>query len=78
MPQIPAFPLILGNVHVAGSAIGSPAVIKEMLELAATQNVKGWIEKRPMKEANQAVVDMSNSKARYRYVLVNEANGGKL
>lgn len=30
------------------------------------------------RDANQAVVDMHNSKARYRYVLVNTANGGKL
>ncbi|GAA5939238.1 hypothetical protein JCM3775_007165 [Rhodotorula graminis] len=78
LPAIPAFPLILNNVHIAGSAIGSPKLIKEMLELAAKQNVKSWIEKRDIKDANQTVIDMKASKARYRYVLVNTANGGKL
>lgn len=29
-------------------------------------------------DANQTVRDMKASKARYRYVLVNTANGGKL
>lgn len=63
---------------MCGSAIGSPKVIREMLDLAAKQDIKGWIIKRPMDDVNQAVVDMHASKARYRYVLVNEKNGGKL
>jgi hypothetical protein len=42
------FPLIMSNVHMAGSLIGSPEVIREMLELAATQNIKSWIKERPM------------------------------
>ncbi|GJN94742.1 hypothetical protein Rhopal_007834-T1 [Rhodotorula paludigena] len=78
LPSLPAFPFLMNNVHIGGSAIGSPTIIKEMLELAAKQNIKSWIEKRPLEDANQAVVDMHNSKARYRYVLVNTANGGKL
>lgn len=49
-----------------------------MLALAATQDIHPWIIKRSMKEANQAVLDMHAGKARYRYVLVNEENGGKL
>ncbi|BGP35910.1 hypothetical protein JCM10296v2_007762 [Rhodotorula toruloides] len=76
--DLPAFPFIMGNVHLGGSAIGSPSTIKEMLELAAKQNIKSWIEKRPMEDVNQAVPDMHASKARYRYVLVNTKNGGKL
>ena len=40
-----------------------------MLDLAAKQDVKSWIIKRPMSETNQAVVDMENGKARYRFVL---------
>ena len=45
-----------------------------MLELTATKNIKAWIETRPMKEANKAIVDMTAGKARYRYTLVNEAH----
>ncbi|GAA5877088.1 hypothetical protein JCM1840_005306 [Sporobolomyces johnsonii] len=78
LPQISAFPLILSNIHICGSAIGSPKIIREMLEVAAKENVKPWIIKRPFEEVNEALSDMHNSKARYRYVLVNEKNGGKL
>ncbi|GAA5970233.1 hypothetical protein JCM11641_001629 [Rhodosporidiobolus odoratus] len=78
LPTLTPFQLIMHNVAIGGSAIGSPATIREMLDLAATQNVESWIIKRPIEDANQAVVDMHNSKARYRYVLVNKKNGGKL
>ena len=45
-----------------------------MLELSAKKNIKPWIQTRPMKEANKAIVDMTAGKARYRYTLVNEAH----
>lgn len=78
LPQIPAVSFIAANAHLTGSAIGGPAVISEMLELAAKQTIHPWIEKRSLDRANETVVDMHNSKARYRYVLVNEKNGGEL
>lgn len=48
-----AFPLIMGGVSFGGSAIGSPKVIREMLDLAAKQQIHPWIKKIPLKEANQ-------------------------
>ena len=45
-----------------------------MLEFSAKKNVKAWIETRPMKEVNKAIVDMAAGKARYRYTLFNEAH----
>ncbi|KAL8971918.1 MAG: hypothetical protein Q9197_003024 [Variospora fuerteventurae] len=74
MPAFYAFALIGKGVKMGGSAIGSPAEIREMLELTVKKNVKPWINARPLKEANQAVVDMAANQARYRYVLVNEAH----
>lgn len=71
LPAFNAFSLIAKGCKIGGSAIGAPHEIEEMLELTAEKGVKPWIQKRPMKEANQAVVDMSEGKARYRYVLVN-------
>ncbi|KAF1847470.1 GroES-like protein [Cucurbitaria berberidis CBS 394.84] len=71
LPEINAFTLLAGGIKVGGSAIGSPAEIDEMLKLAADQKVKPWIQKRKMKDANQAVLDMVDGKARYRYVLEN-------
>jgi alcohol dehydrogenase (NADP+) len=78
LPQISLLPFIMNNVFMGGSAIGSPSDITEMLELAAKEDLKGWVETRPMKDANQAVIDMEEGKARYRYCLVNEANLAEL
>ncbi|KAI9372970.1 chaperonin 10-like protein [Aspergillus egyptiacus] len=69
---IPTPVLVMNRVQLGGSLVGSPDVIREMLELAAEKKVQPWIEERPMKEANKAVMDMAEGLARYRYVLVNE------
>lgn len=49
-----------------------------MLELAAKEDVKSWIKKYEMKDVNEAVVAMHESKARYRFVLVNTDNGASM
>ncbi|GAB7355701.1 hypothetical protein MBLNU459_g6402t3 [Dothideomycetes sp. NU459] len=72
LPPINAFTLIANGIKVGGSAIGAPWEINEMLKLAADNKIKPWVQKRNMKDANQAVLDMEEGKARYRYVLVNE------
>ncbi|KAI1426418.1 zinc-binding dehydrogenase [Xylaria sp. FL1777] len=78
-PKINAFSLLTSGIRISGSATGAPWEIKQMLQLAVDKKIKPWIEERPMKEANKAVVDMDDGKARYRYVLVNERfNGNKL
>ncbi|KAL7420711.1 hypothetical protein Q5752_004662 [Cryptotrichosporon argae] len=78
LPSVHPFQHIMNAVSVGGSAIGSPAAIARMLKFAAEKGVRPWIEKRPLDEVNRVVVDMDKGKARYRYVLVNTANGGKL
>ncbi|KAI0900426.1 NADP-dependent alcohol dehydrogenase C [Annulohypoxylon nitens] len=76
LPPISAFALIPSGTRIAGSHTGSPKEIREMLQLAADKKMKAWVVERPLKEANQAIVDFEDGKARYRYVLVNE-NFGK-
>lgn len=66
------FSLILTNRQIAGSGIGSPKEVREMLELAVEKNIRPWIEERPMSDANSAIIDMDNGRARFRYVLVND------
>jgi alcohol dehydrogenase (NADP+) len=61
------------RLKMESSLVGSPDEIREMFALAAEKGIKPWIEEVPMKEANKAIVDMHEGKARYRYVLVNEA-----
>lgn len=75
LPEAP-IPLRFGSLvgarrRIAGSGIGSPAEIREMLQLAADKQVKPWVQTRPMSEANQAVVDFEAGKPRFRYVLTN-------
>ena len=74
LPAFNAWSLISKGCKIAGSAIGAPGDIEEMLELTAKKRVRPWIQKVPLKDANEAVVDMNAGKARYRYVLVNEAH----
>ena len=71
IPGFLAFALIMKKVKITGSLIGSPKEIREMFELAAKRSdvVKPWINKRPMSEANQVVVDFEKGLPRYRYVL---------
>jgi len=77
LPPMTLWPLIATNIHMTGSAIGSPQDINEMFEVAVKHSVRPWIEKIPLKNTNDAVVKMEEGKARYRFVLVNESNGGK-
>ncbi|KAI2620198.1 NADP-dependent alcohol dehydrogenase C [Hypomontagnella submonticulosa] len=76
LPPISAFTLINNGVKVGGSATGAPREVREMLQLAADRKIKSWVQERPLSDANQAIIDMEDGKARYRYVLVNE-NFGK-
>ncbi|KAG6007121.1 hypothetical protein E4U21_006305 [Claviceps maximensis] len=63
--------IVLGRRRIAGSCIGSPKEIREMFQLAVDKKIKPWVEKRPMKDANQAIIDLEDGKARFRYVLQN-------
>jgi D-arabinose 1-dehydrogenase-like Zn-dependent alcohol dehydrogenase len=71
-PQFRAGLLASRSAKVAGSFIGAPHEIREMLQLAVDRKVVPWVTERPMKEANAAIIDMAKGKPRYRYVLVNE------
>ena len=71
IPQFNAFALILKNIKIGGSLIGSPREIREMLELAASTKTRAWVQTREMRDANQVLVDFSEGLPRYRYVLVN-------
>lgn len=72
LPAVSAFTLIMSGIKIGGSAIGSPDEIREMLQFSADNKIRPWIQTRPLKDANQAIIDMEEGKARYRYVLVNE------
>ncbi|KAJ5614457.1 hypothetical protein N7528_008111 [Penicillium herquei] len=63
---------LMRRLNLTSSLVGSPNEIREMFELVVEKNIQPWIQEIPMKDANKAIVDMEEGKARYRYVLCNE------
>ncbi|KAI8647083.1 chaperonin 10-like protein [Parasitella parasitica] len=63
--------LLLNQIYIHGSAIGSPAEIEDMLTFAEEHNIKPWIDVYPMKDVNKVLDDFRAGKPRLRYVLEN-------
>lgn len=76
--QVPAFPLIMHSACIAGSNIGSPKEIAEMFQFAVKHNIKPWIQKWNFDDINKALPSFQKGDPRYRFVLVNVDNGGKI
>ena len=69
--SIHAFPLISGQRAISGSPIGSPYMLKEMLDVAARHGVKATTELFPMAQVNEAIEKEKKGKVRYSAVLAN-------
>lgn len=69
--QIPAFSLIMGDKSVGGSPIGSPEIIRIMLDFCNRHNIYPNVEEFPMEEVNEAIEHLEQGKASYRIVLKN-------
>lgn len=61
--------LIFRQVNVAGSLTGGRRTVLEMLDFAAKHNVRPWIEKREIKDINEAVKYVMEGGPRYRVLL---------
>jgi alcohol/geraniol dehydrogenase (NADP+) len=70
--QVPAFSLISGQKSVAGSPVGSPTAIDDMLDFSARHSVAPITETFPMSKVNDAIEHLRAGKARYRIVLAND------
>ena len=66
-----AFPLISGVRTITGSPIGSPHMLREMMDVAARHGVKAQVEVSPMAKVNEAIAKVKKNKVRYRAVLAN-------
>jgi uncharacterized zinc-type alcohol dehydrogenase-like protein len=66
-------PLVVHELTIAGSFIGTRATMKEMLEFAQAHGIQPEIELMPMAKVNEAIERVKAGKARYRIVLVNES-----
>lgn len=69
LPPFSVFDLLARGFNIGGSGCGSPAEIREMLQLAVEKKVEPWIQKWPFDQANEAILSMNSGEARYRYVL---------
>ena len=69
--SLPVFPLVGGQRSVAGSPIGSPRDLAEMLDVAARHGVKAVTERFAMDKANEAITRVKKNQVRYRAVLAN-------
>lgn len=50
--ELPPFPMLMNNISVGGSAIGTPDEIEYMLKFAAEHNIKPWVEAVDISEEN--------------------------
>lgn len=67
--SFPVFPLVSGRRSVAGSPIGSPQQIREMLDVAVRHGVKAKTERFAMDKVNDALAKVRKNQIRYRAVL---------
>ena len=66
---LPALPLMAGQRSVAGSPIGSPWQIREMLDVAARHGIKAQTERFAFDKVNVALAKVRKHQIRYRAVL---------
>lgn len=61
--------LVVRELSMTGSFLGSPATMREMLSFAQAKGISPKVELMPMTEVNEAVQRVREGKARYRIVL---------
>ncbi|KAF9286770.1 hypothetical protein BGZ68_002572 [Mortierella alpina] len=71
--SVPGLAFMMNQISLVGSMIGDKDSMQEMLEFAAKHNVRPWIEKMPMSDANAAIKHMMEGRPRYRIVMETEA-----
>ena len=61
--------MLLGQLSVSSSPVGSPLTLRKMLEFAARHKIAPVTEHFPMSRVNDAIEHLRSGKARYRIVL---------
>jgi uncharacterized zinc-type alcohol dehydrogenase-like protein len=69
--SVHAFPLISGMRTITGSPIGSPHMLREMMDVAGAAWRQGADGSFPMAKVNEAIDKVKKNKVRYRAVLAN-------
>jgi uncharacterized zinc-type alcohol dehydrogenase-like protein len=68
----PAMTLIGSQRSLSGTPMGSPYVIRTMLDFCARHSIEPVVEYFPMSQVNEALAHLAAGKARYRIVLEND------
>ena len=68
---LPIFPRISGQKSITGSPIGSPLLLREMLDVAVRHGVHAKTERFAMAKVNDAITRVKKNQVRYRAVLAN-------
>ncbi len=64
--------LVVHQLSITGSFIGSRSAMREMLQLAEREGIEPMVELMPMNKVNEAIERLKENRAHYRIVLVNE------
>jgi uncharacterized zinc-type alcohol dehydrogenase-like protein len=67
-----SFNLIMAQKSLTGTATGSPAVVRKMVEFCARHSINAVTENFKMSQINEAFEHLESGKARYRIVLEND------
>ena len=67
----PLVDLVVHQLSITGSFLGSRAEMREMLAFAQDHGITPRTESMPMSQVNEALLRVSQNRARYRIVLVN-------
>ena len=68
----PLVDLVVHQLSITGSFLGSPADVREMLAFAQEHEIAPWVETMPMERVNEAIERLRSGRVRYRIVLTNE------
>jgi uncharacterized zinc-type alcohol dehydrogenase-like protein len=69
---VPVFGLLIRQLSVSASPLGSPATTAKMLEFCKRHDIAPQIETFPMSKVNEALEHLKSGEARYRIVLEND------
>lgn len=72
LPALKSMGLCQRKISIHFSDIGSVDDVEKMLDFAAEENIRPWVETRGMNDINQVLHELEDGKAKYRYVLVND------
>tara|TARA_A100001015_G_scaffold318705_1_gene439397 strand:- start:2060 stop:3061 length:1002 start_codon:yes stop_codon:yes gene_type:complete len=69
--QFSLFPMLMKQLSISSSPVGSPQMIRKMLTFAKQHEIAPFVEKFAMCDVNEALAHLKAGKARYRLVLEN-------